>query len=187
MKGSVGITGTPGTGKKSISKLVAVQLGLEPSSLNELAKEFRVLDPTTGEVDTDALARRLAGHGQRKDALYFGHLLPYVFGRGSLTRVVVLRCDPGVLRGRLAGRGYKPKKLIEDVEAELIGLISSDAFNAFGSARTFEYDTTYTSAEEASLDIANSLSGRTLPRARIDWTENYDSGPKLRLLLSTGS
>ena len=101
--------------------------------------------------------------------------------------VAIIDDDPGVLRGRLAGRGYKPKKLIEDVEAELIGLISSDAFNAFGSARTFEYDTTYTSAEEASLDIANSLSGRTLPRARIDWTENYDSGPKLRLLLSTGS
>ena len=185
MNGDMGVTGTPGTGKKSVSELLATKLGLEPSSLNELAREFRALRPTTGEVDTDALARCLSRPDRRSNTLYFGHLLPYVLGRKSLTKVVVLRCEPAVLKARLASRGYPPKKLIGDVEAELIGLVSSDSFRVFGGAKTFEFDTTYTSPEEAATSIAGSLREKWRPRRRIDWTENYDSGPKLRKLFST--
>ena len=180
--GSIGVTGTPGTGKKSMAPLVAKKLGLEAASLNELAERFRAVLQPSGEVDTAAFRRRLARRTPRP-SLYYGHLLPYVFDGDDLAGVVVLRCEPGVLRGRLLERGYSGQKLVENVEAELIGVISSDAYDVFGRGKTFEVDTTRTSPAEASTEALDLLRGTRAP-GRIDWTVTYDSGAKLRLLLS---
>jgi len=184
--GSVGVTGTPGTGKKSVSRILAHQLGLKPSSLNSLADGFRLVDRKSGEVDTTALGARISRLRVKGGAVYYGHLLPYVFAPEALTKVVVLRCEPGVLKKRLAERGYPDRKLIDNVEAELIGLVSSDAFAVYGDAKALELDTTHTSPQEAALTIAKVLRGEARAQGRIDWTVNYGSGAKLRLLLSTG-
>ena len=175
------MTGTPGTGKKSIAPLVAKALALDPVGLNDLAK--RLGPKPRGEVDTGALRERIA-RSKAPPSVYFGHLLPYVFENGALSRVVVLRCEPAVLKERLSRRGYPPKKLVENVEAELIGVVSSDAFGVFGGQRAFDFDTTYSTPVEAASAITDVLKGSAPPPARIDWTVTYDSGAKLRLLLS---
>jgi len=184
--GSIGVTGTPGTGKKSVSRILAHELGLKPSSLNDLADGLRLVDRRSGEVDTAALRTRISRLRDKGGTVYFGHLLPYVLAPEALTKVVVLRCEPDVLKERLTERGYPAGKLIDNVEAELIGLVSSDAFAAYGDTKTLELDTTHTSPKEAALNIAKVLRGETRAQQRIDWTVNYDSGAKLRLLLSTG-
>ena len=39
----------------------------------------------------------------------------------------VIRCDPSVLRGRLEARGYKPAKVVENLEAEALDIILQEA------------------------------------------------------------
>ncbi len=182
----MGITGTPGTGKKSVAPLVAKRLGLPCVGLNDLASAQGLASGSGrgGEVDTRKLRQKVEQHVPAR-AVVYGHLLPQAVDERWVASVVVLRCEPGVLKGRLRDRGYAPEKVLQNVEAELIGLVSSEAFDSFGEAKTREVDTTRTSADEAASAVVRVLKGPA-KAARIDWVPNYDSGAKLRLLLSTG-
>jgi len=184
LKGIVGVTGGPGTGKKSISPLVAAGLGLPCLGINGLASELGSTTRRGGEVDVDLLKSRLPKRVPGP-ALLYGHLIPYVLESRAVERVVVLRCTPEVLKRRLAARGYRAKKIEENVEAELIGVVSSDAFARFGSAKTSEFDTTGSTPKMAAGRIVK-LVRKGGPTPRIDWTLGYDSGAKLRSLLSVG-
>lgn len=181
----LGITGTPGTGKKSVAPLVARKLGIVSLGINVLARSFGLLEESDseGEVDAGELRRKLA-YGLQEPAVIFGHLLPYVLSPSSVARVVVLRCEPAVLKKRLIGRAYPSKKVVDNVEAELIGLVSSDTFDAFGKGRTFEVDTTHSTPAAAAESAVEIFKGSGQPGARVDWTTSYDSGAKLRSLLA---
>ena len=182
--GILGITGTPGTGKKSIAPIVAERLNARCLSLNELARSYGLVSRKSGAADTKKLRARIGSELSGK-AVAYGHLLPYVVPASAVSKVVVLRCEPGVLKERLRLRGYGSSKIVGNVEAELIGIVSSDAFDAYGRERTREVDTTGASP----VDVADTVVeiALTTPHEvpRIDWTLNYDSGAKLRLLLST--
>jgi len=179
-----GITGTPGTGKKSIAPMVAKRLTAQCISLNDLARSYGLVRGASGEVGVDKLRSRLR-RSLPRDAVVYGHLLPYVLDSSAVAKVVVLRCEPGVLKERLRERGYEPKKIIEDVEAELIGVVSSDAFDSYGKEKTWEVDTTRTTPSEAASAVSRMAEEKARTAERIDWTLDYDSGAKLRLLLST--
>jgi broad-specificity NMP kinase len=167
--------------------LVAKALGLQSVSINDLAQHSGLLDSEPdGDVDVRRLKQVLAKslHGP---ALVYGHLLPQVFGLDSMIKVVVLRSDPIVLKNRLVERGYARDKVIANVEAELIGLVSSEAFETFGESRTVEVDTSHTSGSEAARLVTTAIREERTHGKRIDWTLNYDSARKLRSLLSTGT
>lgn len=168
-----------------MAPLLASRLGLSCVDLNELSVSHGLIRASAkdGGVDTGEL-RRIVAKEIPGRAVVFGHLIPFVLGRRSVSRVVVLRCEPGVLKVRLLKRMYPPRKLIDNVEAELIGLVSSEAYEAFGETKTFEIDTTYSAparVTEAAIEI---IEGTSAAPPRIDWTTNY-SAAKLRLLLST--
>jgi len=180
----LGITGTPGTGKKSVAPIVAERLGTRCINLNELARSYGLISPKSGDVETRRLWERLQ-RDLPEEAVVYGHLLPYVVPSRVVSKVVVLRCEPGVLKKRLRLRGYGPPKIIENVEAELIGVISSDAFNAYGTSKAWEVDTTGRSLADAASTVVEIAVSRPRREPRIDWTLDYDSGARLRLLLST--
>lgn len=183
MRGMVGISGTPGTGKKTVAPIVARLMGLPPPvPINSLAKGG-------GDVDTALLRRRLLELDPPAGVI-FGHLLPHVLRKPEARLVAVLRCEPAVLRGRLLKRGYPAAKVTENVEAELIGVVLDECVRRFGGALVREYDTTSARPEEVARAIARDAEapGRTKrparPRAWIDWTLTYDSSSKLRSLLA---
>ena len=181
-----GITGTPGTGKKSIAPMVAKRLTAQCVSLNDLARSCGLVRGASGDVDVGKLRSRLR-RGLPRDAVVYGHLLPYVLDSSAVAKVVVLRCEPGALKERLRARGYEPKKIIEDVEAELIGVVSSDAFDSYGKEKTWEVDTTRTTPGEAAAAVSRVTEEKARTAKRIDWTLDYDTGAKLRLLLSVSA
>jgi adenylate kinase len=187
VRGIIGICGTPGTGKKTVAPIVASLVGLPaPIPVNSLARKG------AADVDPKLLRRELLKINPGR-AVIFGHLLPHVLNRSEAGMVAVLRCDPSILRKRLAERGYPPAKVTENVEAELIGVVLDECVRKFGSELVREYDTTSASpkkvagaiAKDARAAMANSPKAATrAPPAWIDWTLDYDSSSKLRSLLA---
>lgn len=179
-----GLTGTPGTGKKTLAPLVAARLGIQCHGLNDLAAAYGLVRNAAGgaEVDARRLGRRITA-SVREPCLLYGHFLPDAFGKGQFSRVVVLRCEPKTLRLRLARRGYPEAKVSENLEAELIGLISARAVEAFGAGRVAEFDTTAALPSSAAGAVADlfRLKGEIHPR--VDWLPSYDSPEKLTSLL----
>ncbi len=181
----VGITGTPGTGKKTLAPLVASRLGLPCHGLNDLALSYGFvnLEGIIQEIDTAALAKKIS-HELSGPALVYGHLLPYVLEKRAVSRVVVLRCQPSVIKRRLLARGYAFEKILENVEAELIGVLSSDARLAFGEQKTTEFDTSAADSGAAAASVTEMVRKPRGSRPLIDWTLDYDSASKLKFLLS---
>lgn len=187
MRRYLGITGTPGTGKKSLSPLVASRLGVPSFSLNALAESYGLVERgrRDGEVDAGRLGRRIL-KDVRGPCLLFGHLLPYAFGRNVFARVVVLRCEPKVLKRRLMNRGYPPRKIVENLEAELIGAIAADSREAFGRRHVAEFDTSAVTTRQAAPSLADLLSNPSAQSQPIDWLGSYDSASRLKSLLNVG-
>lgn len=184
LQGIVGITGTPGTGKKSIAPLVAGSLGVPCIGLNSFA-EARGLVGKWGDVDVPKLKRAVEASLEGPAVLY-GHLLPFAIGHRRLSMAVVLRCEPSVLKARLASRGYPSAKVMENVEAELIGTVSADAIRAFGGEKVVEVDTTQTDPARGAAKAVAAVTRKGGTGPTIDWMPNYGSGPKLRSLMSPG-
>ena len=179
----IGLTGTPGTGKKTVAPMLASELHFSFVSLNELVASLGApRGRMQSEVDTKSLKRRLP-HMLREPTILYGHLLPYVAKSELLRKVVILRCNPSILRERLVSRGYSEAKVTENVEAELIGVVSADAQNVFGESKTLEYDTTTSDAQTASKAISRLIVNPPSSVPRVDWTVLYDTASKLRTLL----
>jgi adenylate kinase len=187
VRGIIGISGTPGTGKKTVAPLVASLIGLPaPLPIGALARNDEV------EVDPRILRRKLLRLNPGR-AVVFGHLLPHVLNKSEVRMVAVLRCEPSVLRRRLEGRGYPPEKVVENVEAELIGVVLDECVRKFGSGLVREYDSTSESPKEVARGIARDARAAMAKGTRaaagakpgwIDWTLDYDSSSKLRSLLA---
>ncbi len=177
-----GITGTPGTGKKTLAPPVAEILGLPCVSLNDLVPTSKKRSGSA-EVDPAGLRRRLLSRGGGR-CLAYGHLFPDVLERRDVERVVVLRCDPAVLKRRLLSRRYSAGKVTMNVEAELIGLISSACVSKYGGGRVVEFDTTSRNVASSAKGVAGLLKAPYPIAPQIDWLDSYASAVKFRSLFS---
>ena len=165
----VALTGTPGTGKTTVSERVADALGLDVVHLSEVVERDEAAlvashdeDRDTREVDLDALRERFA---DSDDVLFEGHLAHHL----PVDHCVVLRCDPAVLEHRLADRGYDDAKVRENAESEALDVVLAEALDARDAV--VEIDTTdrpvAAVAEEA---VAAVRDGRTR-WGDVDWSD----------------
>jgi adenylate kinase len=172
-----GLTGTPGTGKKTLAPIVAKALGIKPVSLNEIACSALKDE----NVDVSLLAKKVRRLGEK--SLLYGHLLPHVLEEKDTIHVTVLRCEPMVLKRRLEERGYSAEKVRVNLEAELIGIIAYQCYKKFGREKVSEFDTTKADTSNASKKIVSIMLGQKNTEP-IDWSISYDKAEKLKLLLS---
>jgi len=160
---SIGITGTPGTGKKTVGKELARILGYEPLILNELIIEMGYIlkrDDSGIIVDIERLREDLVGKLDRKQVI-IGHLLPQVFTKGELSSVIVLRCDPDELLERYSLRGYDEKKVSENIWSEIIDSSLAESIERFGARTTAEFNTTNQPPKKVAQEIADVILGRS--------------------------
>jgi adenylate kinase len=184
-----GITGTPGTGKKTVAPLVSKLMGISCFGINELAFQFGLTTRESDllEVDTRELGRRITTSSISCPSVVFGHLLPYVMANEKVSRVAVLRCEPRVLRNRLEKRGYPSEKIDENVEAEFIGVISADSIRTYGGRHVWEFDTSHKEPAVVAKELAGVFQMKQSARSRIDWVSSYASVAELRSLLPSES
>ena len=122
----VALTGTPGVGKTTVAA-VAAQNGWTVVDVKAWArKEGCVVAYDEADqadvIDTDRLAQRMPKGDQLLFEGHLSHLLP-------VDQVWLIRCDPAVLRPRLEARGYGPAKVVENLEAEALDILLSEALD----------------------------------------------------------
>lgn len=182
----IGITGSPGTGKKTIAKCVAKLSGLRLLSINETAMHLHAGRWIQGEFSVNL--DRLVGKIDTRGAVTFGHLLPFVLKKQDLDFVVVLRCSPSVLRRRYEKRHYSQEKIKENIQSEVLDVVFTKALDTFGRRNVYEFDTTRrTNPMRAAKDLLRMLKGE-LPRRSIkaNWAANVSSPAKLRKVMGWG-
>ncbi|AUB60346.1 MAG: adenylate kinase family protein [Methanobacterium sp.] len=176
------LTGTPGTGKTTISCLLAEKLGYQLVDVNQLVDEkhlYTGLDPEKDYkiVDMEALEEELhkileedhlgADSDEKFGIIIEGHLSHY-FPQADL--VVVLRTEPSILKGRLQKRGWKETKIHENLEAEALDICTWEA-HQIHSTKVHEIETTNLTPEEAVNLILEVIAGKKLfPVGEIDFS-----------------
>ncbi len=151
MRNTIFITGTPCTGKTTVSEILSQRLNCRLVKINDLAIENDFvlgIDEDKGYkvIDIDALNDKVSEIISKSDELiiFEGHLAHLCSGAD---KVIVLRVHPEILRKRLAARDYSQSKIRENLEAEAMGVCTAEAFEEYGD-KISEIDASELSVEE---------------------------------------
>jgi adenylate kinase len=110
-----------------------------------------------------------------------GHYSTEVVDRNQATLIIVLRRAPWILRTELSMRGYKPQKVRENVEAELLGSCLMDALETQDHRKVCEIDTTNLTPQETVKRALTILRGEiTCGYGRVDWMNQLETEKMLR-------
>jgi len=169
------LTGTPGTGKTSLSAELRsrgynVIDGKEHIRSHGLMGELDK-ERDTHEVDLDDLNDSLQEY-RDSDELYIldSHLSHFMDSSG----IIVLRCDPNILAERLRARGYGDQKVLENVQSEILDVILCEATES--DIPVWEVDCSHDSIAESADSIEQILKGKSddyLP-GKTDWSSEMD-------------
>ena len=165
----ISITGTPGTGKSMAAKILARKTGCDLLELNrEIVKRklYSSYDRKrkTFVADMAKVRRFVKQYAKGKGCVLVDSHLSHDVGAAI---IIVLRCRPDVLGKRLKKRGWSIAKIRENVEAEMIGVISSEA-----KGRVFEIDTTGLTPAAAAAAMERVLKGKGKRyKGSIDWID----------------
>ena len=158
------LTGTPGTGKTTLARLLDRPV-VALCDYYEVCSDGRD-DGGEWQIDLTRMAAAVARDAV-SEAVIEGHLSHRL---GLCETVVVLRCHPDELRERLAGRGYAEAKLRENLEAEALGIITTEALEA--GTEIHELDTTGQQPAASGAALAAILAGaKSYQPGRIDFSE----------------
>ncbi|KAI4208078.1 MAG: hypothetical protein LQ346_000242 [Caloplaca aetnensis] len=146
-KPNIVVTGTPGVGKTSLCESLVGDTGLQHLSINRIAKERECHDGWDEEMDSWIIdedktetTRFAVAEQQLLDAIEDetkpgGCLIDWhacdLFPESWVDLVVVLRSDSSILYDRLKARDYSEKKLQENMDAEIMEVLLTEAREAF--------------------------------------------------------
>ncbi len=166
----IAITGVPTVGKTTVAKRLSRRLGYKLVSINDLAEKLKAYvgydkKRESKILDMDKLRQEIKK--MKGNMILDGHT-SHEF---DVNLVIVLRCNPTVLQKRLEKKYPKnPFKVQENVDAELLGVITSDALKY--NERVYEIDTTNMSIRnvvDAAVDIVKGKKGYEV--GKIEWLE----------------
>jgi adenylate kinase len=164
----IALTGTPGTGKTTISNVLRDDFGLKVVDLNNVIRSCRYYVGWDENRDCDIVdLEALRAHPFSDGLVLEGHMSHHL----QVDRVIVLRTNPVVLRGRLQKKGFSENKIRENVEAEILDVILVEALGLHGD-NVYEVESTGTSSESAQL-VWEITQGDSLERfvvGQYDWT-----------------
>jgi adenylate kinase len=179
------ISGSPGCGKTSVAKEITNLLSAKIISLNELA----VSDNFSFEYDEE----------RKTFIVDFDIFLPYVLKKideikntklqyliieGHFSDIIpencidyafILRCDPDVLYKRLKQKNYTQAKIIENIQAEILGNCVNYFIQKKAKFPLFEINTenlNVNSVAKIIVDIVlGNKDGNQYEIGKIDWLE----------------
>jgi len=162
----VAVTGTPGTGKTSVCKLLKGVTVIDLRALAEEHSELFSRDKKRKSLDVDVKVLKKLIPKSVGATVLDGHLSHHM----KPDFAIVLRCSPEVLAKRLAKRRWPKAKVRENLEAEAVDVILIEAMDSCNEV--FEIDTTEMTPLQVSKAVAEIIrgeSGKYRP-GNVDWS-----------------
>ena len=181
----IAISGTPGTGKTSVSKKLSEIANAKFISLNKLAVSEQLTlkydkKRNTHVVDFKKLVPHIINQieSYKKTNIellliesHFSDIIPEKY----IDYAIILRCNPDELYKRLEKRGYKKEKIIENVQSEILGNSANFFLEKQIKSPIYEIDTTLLTIEKivnVIIDlIINNVNLENYIIGKIDWLE----------------
>lgn len=161
------ITGTPGTGKTTIAKLLSKRLVGIYVSVGNITRNgyFLGVDIKRSSLIADlAKLRQFLEEMMLKTRklIIIDSILPDIVSPENVLLVVVLTTAIEELYKRLNKKGFTASKIKENIDAELCKICAQDTIDVYGLERVFEIDTTDTAASEIINIIVNEIKKRKI-------------------------
>ncbi len=119
-----------------------------------------------------------------EDVIVDGHYAADVVPEKDVYLVFVLRRHPDELKTFMENRGFRNRKLWENLAAEILDVCLSEAVNACGLDKACEIDASGKSVEEVVNDIILVLERkRECKVGTVDWLERLDEQGQLQEFL----
>ncbi|MEM2904135.1 MAG: adenylate kinase family protein [Candidatus Bathyarchaeia archaeon] len=184
------LTGTPGTGKTSLSSRLVEAIPLSVIRVNDLAAGERLYSEydaarDTYVVDLEKTAKRITEivSALSKRTLIEGHLAHLVTPRKLVGTALVLRCNPVVLGERLRAKGFQPAKVRENMLAELLDVCLVEAIRSYGEKKVAEIDTTRKTPDEVLEEALSVFLEGKRQLYVVDWIAELEAQGALSELL----
>ena len=169
----VGITGSPGTGKKTLAKGLSSITGYRVININSLCISRGAISGRDkyGIIANIPKLKKIVAKQIRDDNfLLVGHLLPYILSPKDTELAIVLRCNPYILEERLKTRGYPEKKTLMNIGAETLGTCYVDTVKKFGYKMIHVIDTSSKIHRETIEEALLVMEGKNkYDGSDIDW------------------
>jgi len=176
------ITGTPGVGKHTIAESLTAIMGKIPIldingiilSENLLISSSKNGNNNDNEVDIQKSTKFFASllyEDKFQKSIIVGHLAPYVINSDLVDFVVVLRRSPYELRKIYQERIYSESKTRDNINAEILGIISYDASKNFEHSKLCELENSsnFIPSSVAQSVLEMYLNAKSRPFGFIDW------------------
>jgi adenylate kinase len=176
------ITGTPGTGKSSISRALAARINATVLDIGRMILDEKLTNGFDNRRKTPIADLKLASKrtaeiiDREKDSVIIeGHYAEQIVPRRLVNKIFVLRREPDELKNILEKRGYKEEKVYENVAAEILDVCLWEAINTFGPKKVCEVDVTGRTVEEsANIIIAVLEKKKECVNGEIDWLSKIE-------------
>ena len=182
------VTGTPGTGKTTVSAILSERLNARHIELSHFAIENGYVIEDDVERDTKVVDMEALGSAIREiiekspsPVIVDGHYAHELVDGSLITRLLVLRKQPWDLKGVLEARHYSEEKVWENLEAEIMGVITGEALELIPGSKIFEIDTSNQTPIETIDQINEIIEGGASSKPIIDWVTYPET---VELLLS---
>jgi adenylate kinase len=173
------ITGTPGVGKSTVAKRLAKKIGAEVLDLEEIAKKEKIVKGYDRKahsyiIDETKLTKAIKKHTNEKDKYVIPNHLAQFISPKIVDICIVLRYNPKKLMTRLRRRGYPEKKVLENVEAEILDACLIEAIQ--NKHKIHEIDTTEKKVDEIVSEIISIIKKKKKSKfGKVGWLEKYES------------
>lgn len=172
------VTGTPGTGKTTISLALSKKLGVPYINLNELILasgqvSWNQLSNTFDVLDPEKVSAMLNEEVRKRSGCICETLAIELLDSSIIDKVIILRRDPYLLWNELQKRGWPSSKVASNVLSELLNVISYAARDLF-DGKVIEIDTSKSSPDECIDTIIRALNGEAIDN-EIDWLSRLDN------------
>jgi len=183
------VTGPPGTGKTTVSTILSERLGARHIELSRFSIENGYVIEDDVERDTKVVDMGALGSAVRdiidksvSPVIIDGHYAHELIEEPVISFLFVLRKRPWDLKSVLEARQYSSDKVWENLESEIMGVITGDALELIPSSKVIEVDISDQSPQETVNQIHRMIEGgAALGNPIIDWVAHPET---LRLLLS---